>query len=1415
MSKKAFVLARQVPEYQSLAQRVRSIFFLATPHRGSDLAPTLSKILAVASGARPFVQDLHPNSIITESINDEFPQHCQGLQLYSFYETVATNYGYGKGLVVDKDSAVLGYSNERTSYLNANHREVCKYASRTDPNYLTVRNALANIVADLRDLHGPTKSVLDHDQQRVLDGFIGISDAPEDDFMGVDSKRMRGSCEWLMEKKSFRMWRDSSASQMYWISAKPATGKSVLSGYVVKHFKERNLDCVFYFFAHGDKAKSSISFFLRSMAWQMASMHPEILQMVLDICEKDDRLCQSQMDYRTIWRKLFLDGILKVKLERCQYWVIDGVDESKGDTATDLTSFLLKIIETSHINILVTSRNKFEPPRLMTISKSKVISEEISAEDTLSDISLYLQANMEDLPLVEEDARRNMVTTILKKSAGCFLWVSLVLQELRQVNTAAEIRRVLEEVPSDMDALYSRILDTMSRAPYGKVLAKAILTWTVCSARPLTTDELYHALQIDIKDKIGNVEKCIASCGHLVFVDGQSRVQMVHLTAREFLLHPTTNSEFAIDRKLGHKQLAMACLEYLNGNEMKGPRHRKLSVSLVVRERCSFVAYACNCLFEHIGHVSSTDDDFLLKLAKFLSGSNVLSWIEYIAQHSDLNRLIQTGKALKNLLQRRSKHMFPFGKEVKTINSWATDLIRLVAKFGNHLANYPSSIFHLIPPFCPPETAPRSQFASSTRGIAVLGLSNTTWDDCLSTIFHQHQQLSALDCSSKYFAVGLSRGTVQVYYETTCQEAHKLDHRECVKILKFGDTGQYLASGGLKFVRVWDTSTWEETWTFDIAALCMSLAFTDSDRILLGALKNNRLMFWDLTTGTMQDPTDWTSDLEGQRALAFRRPTLAEFCMDQSLLAVVYRGQDILLWDLERDSMFATFAKESPDGIRLKNTTVVALAFSNAPDANILAVSYWDGDLVLFDTSEGSIGSMKETVFANAQILVSSPDGRTLATGGNAGKIQLFDFETLKLLYRISSDTDDIKSLAFSGDSHRLLDIRGSQCRIWDPVVLARQDADDETSDTVSVSTAPQEFRLNNPDEIVLITALACHESGEIFFCGKEDGSVWQYEVKSGRPAKRLFGHVEGVSVVSLCYENTFLSSTDSSSRVMTHKLDRQQMGYSASQLIFVHRTEYAVHQLLSNTEHTKLLISTSNADTFWSITIGGCETLRTLPQTGERPRRWANHPSNQNRLILFVDNIARIYDWETLEEVTDDQGISLRDVNPGFGIRRIFSCFNDTMFAITLSESQTSRDKPILLLFPLTDFNPSSQEAVPAAAHRHLVNKAERLIGAWGSRLIFLDSSGWICSAEADAVNENINHHFFLPADWLSNNSDLMIEVTGKGDIIFVKRDETAVIKRGLENIEQAPVRPPKHSNTIPSSSSSSLLTVPYPIRP
>ena len=1389
--KRAYILAQQKEDFVSTARRIQAIFFLATPHRGADLAQLLTKILNITPGQRPFVKDLHRNSLATQSINDEFPQYSRNLQLISFYETLPTSYGVGKSLVVEKDLAVLNYVNERTAYLDANHRDVCKYANQNDPNFKTVRNALASTIDNFRTRQIVSKSELDREQRRRLDTYLCIKDAPEDDFMDIDSMRTAGSCQWLLQKNSFLEWRDSANTAMYWISAKPATGKTIASGKVISHLRDLKRDCAFYFFNHGDKGKSTIQSFLLSIAWQMAYIHTEILQIVLEVCEKDEDL--SQANYRTIWRKLFIEGILQSRLARPQHWVIDGLDECRNNS--DIVPLLSTVVESCAARILLTSREPLEAHQHSGHNRVRVFSEIIAPDETSNDIALHLKAHMNHLPAVNPEARRIISDTILAKSAGCFLWVKLVLQELRRVHTSAEIDQVLGDVPSDIRDMYSRILDGMSAAQYGKVLAKAILIWAVCSTRPLTTKELFHALQIDIKDSIDSVERSITSCcSQLVYVDSHSRVQMTHQTARDYLLQSDVHPEFGIEKKAGHKRLALSCLHYLNGNEMKGPRHRKLSYSSLVRERCPFAAYASHSLFDHIAQVDATDEEILSALAKFLNSSNVLAWVEYIGRSSDLTCLMQAAKALRSFLNRRAKHPSPLSKDIALLDNWATDLPRLVTKFGRELLHSPPSIFHLIPPFCPLESAPRRLFAAPTRGIAVLGLSATKWDDCASTIFDPSEQFTALACSERYFAVGTSSGNIMIYNAETCQETRRLRHCEPIRLLHFGNTTKVLIAAGAETIRTWSLSKSQHMWEFKTTQLCMSLATTEKDELLLGALRDNNLAVWDLTSGTLRDYSNWIEGLEGQQAHStyyFRQPFAAAFCMDTNLLAIVYRGQDILLWDLERDALYDTYNKMSGAspilGKRAADPGVIVLTFNRAPGANSLAAGYSDGDLVLFDTTEGCV---KALVTANAQSLASSQDGRTLASGDGSGKLQIFDFETLTLLHCIQS-SGYVKELQFSSNNLQILDIRGSRCRIWDPVALVRQDAEDETSDVVSTSTVTPEVQADSMEEMPLITALTCHELGEVFFGGKEDGSIHMYESRSGRHMQRLLSHAGNFHTRELYLddESDTFCSTDLSSRVTVHRLTRLPQGWSAGARLFDHHIEGPVKQVLCNRGGARLLISSKKSDTLWSISTDNSSIISTIPRDGRAAYRWTTHPMHKDQLLLIAGNVAHLYDWLTLSRLTNSEGILLEgSLLPELEIQSITPCFNGRVIATAFKESLFARAKcKKLLIWNSSDFNVQARSCVPVPKYQYLSDEVQVLIGSDGQKLVFLHSSRWVCSVNAQATGiEHFVRHFFFPADWLSTDAPLIIKITRRNDIIFVKRNEIAIIKRGLEISEK-----------------------------
>lgn len=91
------------------------------------------------------------NSPSAEAINDGFKHYAHKVQLRCFYETLPTRLGVASSLIVDKNSAVLGYPNEQVDYLEADHRDVCKFDAPSDRNYVKLRKSLVSTIDDITE----------------------------------------------------------------------------------------------------------------------------------------------------------------------------------------------------------------------------------------------------------------------------------------------------------------------------------------------------------------------------------------------------------------------------------------------------------------------------------------------------------------------------------------------------------------------------------------------------------------------------------------------------------------------------------------------------------------------------------------------------------------------------------------------------------------------------------------------------------------------------------------------------------------------------------------------------------------------------------------------------------------------------------------------------------------------------------------------------------------------------------------------------------------------------------------------------------------------------------------------------------------------------------------------------------------
>jgi hypothetical protein len=76
-----------------MAKNFKGIVFLATPHRGAELAGLLSNLLTVTFAQPLFVDQLREHCETVTEINSAFIDRAAELHLVCFYESTGTSLG--------------------------------------------------------------------------------------------------------------------------------------------------------------------------------------------------------------------------------------------------------------------------------------------------------------------------------------------------------------------------------------------------------------------------------------------------------------------------------------------------------------------------------------------------------------------------------------------------------------------------------------------------------------------------------------------------------------------------------------------------------------------------------------------------------------------------------------------------------------------------------------------------------------------------------------------------------------------------------------------------------------------------------------------------------------------------------------------------------------------------------------------------------------------------------------------------------------------------------------------------------------------------------------------------------------------------------------------------------------------------
>ncbi|EZG03281.1 hypothetical protein H106_06768 [Trichophyton rubrum CBS 735.88] len=835
-----------------------------------------------------------------------------------------------------------------------------------------------------------------------------------------------------------------------------------------------------------------------------------------------------------------------------------------------------------------------------------------------------------------------------------------------------------------------------------------------------------------------------------------------------------------------------------------------------------FLLYSVKYWAYHVSCASAESEELHAAVFDFLERF-CLMWINAVALTGDLQIITRSAQQLKSYAKRTINRRvespptsFKSCRDQELIQ-WANDLIRLVGRFGSYLVESPSAIYKYIIPFCPSETMLSQTFQHLMRGsMNVKGISSGNWDDCLARLtMGGDETASAVVCKDNYFITLLEgSGTLVIWIAETCMEYNKLHHNEWVSCIKAAKIRNIIASAGIETIRVWDIGLGNEILKIPKSheGRVMALAFSSNDNELLVAYDDCTIQCIGLETSQEL----WCFEAYDTSRLEHSCPRFMVFSNDSKRIAIAYRGRPVFIWHISRRKQRPLRCIRQDD--IYKNDEDVwnsPEAVIWQPDSANVLILYQDTKLVDWNIDDDT---QTEHAHIGAREMAVSSDGNLLLTSDFSGSLSVWSTGQFRLIYQMKYD-EFVQDIAFAPDAQRFYDIRGTLCNVWEPAALVRPD-DLNREDMSSHDTLYSDPVVSSDDNSrVQISALVSSEKTLYHCSGKEDGSVVIYETQTSKRLRKLYGHSDISSVVSMAWSPSqkYIASADDSGRVIAKRLGKPTaqapQKWAVYPLLDLY-LEVAVTQLLFSASEEFLLISSSAMDALWS-TKSKSKILELEHKDRSNGRRWIRHPKDAKLLICIQGNRQEIYTWSTLTRVTPPSSpkerVSLKgkvteglaEVMDNVSIRDTFEDARDVFPSMnTLFEAPDHvfqiKDRYIVVgctvyrgsgddsrLYPTSSRRVEIIDTTDAQLRRkHLVRLSahvSRLVGIFQGRLVFLNHQYWLCTWELGSDEDSYRKHFFLPKDWLLPGALQLVVIDSFGNLLCPKNGEVAVINSGI----------------------------------
>lgn len=770
--------------------------------------------------------------------------------------------------------------------------------------------------------------------------------------------------------------------------------------------------------------------------------------------------------------------------------------------------------------------------------------------------------------------------------------------------------------------------------------------------------------------------------------------------------------------------------------------------------------------------------------------------------------------------------------ELELLNSWSTELIRIVGKFSTNLVQCPDCIYDLIPLFCPPESILGQQ--SHMGGLSapkITGISQTVWDDSLAKFtVEPGRRSTAIHSLDSSFGIVTSNKSVNLYNVFTFQECGKFRHDEMIVAANFNQESDLLVTCGTKTIKVWNIMNFQNLHTYSnpqgVRGMDVSFSQGGSEVIVCcidSTLWRRRILpetedWVQVHWHALDEPGSWRGRSGGGT------PICISFSPDGLKVVMAFRMAPVAVWDTESGNRIGGLERRHV----VQNMDYPVRLTWNPVTEHVVGV-FTCGNIFKWYPLDPEHEAMETNVMATE--IACSPDGKLLVTSQRDGSLKIFSFDNFTLLYNLTC-MSRATALAISPDGRRIYDVRQSYCNVWEPNALLRiaeQDEVDKNSDAASSQYDPSVQGLVVSEAAAAlhkpVTALCTDLASAAYAFGNDSGTLLYYPPdiagNQNRDSISIPCGLMGLSCLAMDQSGHFIAVASIDRKVTVRKT--WQIGDVGVDAIFETKTENPVTQLLFDKSGQHLAIKCQQAIEIWCISTKSLAHEGINDDSGSRTI-WITHPLQPHSFISIGALHMTLYsahnktiskqwkiDTSEIQNMSSPPAlfrrrpptwqIHLKDA--GSTVDHVLVAPNRTYLLVQTSKASAisahgSRHTSFMLL---KTPSPSSTEASISARPlpESILSLIELPLGFVSNTtdprpapsdpnnqlysLVFIDRDFWVRTWDLhnDVEGTASQKHFFIPRDWINMECLELAQITADGRFFCPRNGEVAVVHRSL----------------------------------